>query len=382
MAKIKKILHQLNLKGIGGVQQSFIPFFHKAIKDGKYLHRISGFYDIDEDYVSVQNFYTNLKKNPIAAIQFFEALISKDTIVHFYNNLESRKLSYILNFLPCCNVVLHERGRAWNVPNDRIKVYQDNVNNSDIVLVNSFAAKNMLVKRFLVSEKKIHVIYNGFISKFHEKPSFVAHDSNSRVKVGFIGRFDTPKGIHTLIDAAKLLPNCDFHIAGDGILYHALINRALNYSNIYFHGRVNTPIDFINSVDIVVVPSIREPLGNVAIEAGFCRKAVIASNVDGLSEIIEDKVSGVLIRPTCQIAENLNVVGSVPIPEYVYDPVTKDLVVPKELDSNILANEINTLANNESLRFKYGSALYDTVIDKFSIENYFSNLSRVYNGFS
>ena len=43
---------------------------------------------------------------------------------------------------------------------------------------------------------------------------------------------------------------------------------------------------FLSKIDILVVPSIREPFGNVIVEAGFSGKAVIASKIDGIPEII------------------------------------------------------------------------------------------------
>jgi L-malate glycosyltransferase len=49
--------------------------------------------------------------------------------------------------------------------------------------------------------------------------------------------------------------------------------------------------------DLFVLPSRSEPFGIVVAEALACRKAVVASSVGGIPEIIEDGVSGVLVKP-------------------------------------------------------------------------------------
>jgi len=49
--------------------------------------------------------------------------------------------------------------------------------------------------------------------------------------------------------------------------------------------------------DMIVVPSLREPFGRVAVEAMLAERPVIASNVDGLSEIVLDGETGILVPP-------------------------------------------------------------------------------------
>ena len=79
-------------------------------------------------------------------------------------------------------------------------------------------------------------------------------------------------------------------------------------------GRVKDPYDFLKQIDLLIVPSIREPFGNICIEAGLCKTPVLASNIDGIPEIIKHNFSGELITPT----DNLTVKSArnvAPIPE-------------------------------------------------------------------
>ena len=88
-------------------------------------------------------------------------------------------------------------------------------------------------------------------------------------------------------------------------------------------GHIKDSYKFLKSIDLLIVPSIREPFGNIILEAGLCKIPVLAALVDGIPEIIKNNYSGHLIKPTKKLSLNLNVAGSLPIPEKVYDPISK-----------------------------------------------------------
>ena len=161
-----------------------------------------------------------------------------------------------------------------------------------------------------------------------------------------------------------------FFIAGDGVLEKDLKIRANGYENINFMGRSN-PIEFISKMDVIVVPSIREPLGNVIIESGFCSKPVIASKVDGIPEIITNNKNGILLNPKNEITFKSKQKNAVPVPDYVVNFETKELVKPKEIDQKDLIKAIYKLKNDDKLRLKLSKNLNQTVKKKFSLESYF-----------
>ena len=133
-------------------------------------------------------------------------------------------------------------------------------------------------------------------------------------------------------------------------------------------------------MDLIVVPSIREPLGNVIIESGYCKKPVIASNVDGIAEIIESDVNGILIDPDKEITVREAVENEVPIPNVVINPTTQELQDPREIDPLKVCKSIVFLASNPSIRNSYGTNLYHTVKNKFNLENYFEKMEEIYEG--
>ncbi len=374
----KKIIHQLSLSDIGGVQRSFSLYFMYALKKNYFHHRIYSMHDLISNFSSLGKYYNNINQSLINKIKFIFFIFSKNYIIHFYNNLGSRSLNKILNIFPSSNIIFHERGAAWNAKDEDIKIYRSNVTNAKVVLANSNASKIMLNKRFGINKSKIKVIYNGFLN---QNDNYILKNTkrySKKFSIGYAGRLDTPKGVHVLIEAAKKLKKYDFFLAGNGPLKNLLKNLAKNNKNIHFVDRVKQPLDFISKMDIMVVPSIREPLGNIIIESGYCKKPVIATNVDGIPEIIENGVSGILITPDKKLSFFKLPKNSVPIPKFVINPLTLKLQPPKEIDPKKLCKYIIKLEKNSSLRKKYGEKLYKTVSKKFNIENYSKKLEVIY----
>lgn len=122
----------------------------------------------------------------------------------------------------------------------------------------------------------------------------------------FAGRHVYDKGVDVLIEAARILlqrrGDAKFVVAGDGPMRMHLEQLARSYGlgdKVLFTGRI--PDDALyramKLADIVVVPSRYEPFGIVALEAMAAAKPVIASRVGGLSEIVVDGETGILVPP-------------------------------------------------------------------------------------
>lgn len=120
------------------------------------------------------------------------------------------------------------------------------------------------------------------------------------LKVGYMGRLDSTKGIELLIEAflrAKL-GAAELFIGGTGqASYEATLKARYGNSRVTFLGRVQ-PGDFFPSVDVVVVPSLwNEPLGMVTAEAFAFSTPVIASHRGGIPELVIDGENGLLFDP-------------------------------------------------------------------------------------
>lgn len=104
--------------------------------------------------------------------------------------------------------------------------------------------------------------------------------------LGAYGRFHPQKGFDTLLAAVARLPAEQFQlfIGGSGEQESLLLEQAKAYPHILMCGVINKVPQFLQSCDLVVVPSRYEPFGLVCLEAKAAGRPVLVSDVDGLPE--------------------------------------------------------------------------------------------------
>jgi len=76
-----------------------------------------------------------------------------------------------------------------------------------------------------------------------------------------------------------------------------LIKELKLESNVFLMGRVDKAVQYCKAFDIFLLASISEALGYALIEAGMGAVPVVATDVGGIPEVVEDMVSGVLVQP-------------------------------------------------------------------------------------
>jgi glycosyltransferase involved in cell wall biosynthesis len=154
---------------------------------------------------------------------------------------------------------------------------------------------------------KIHLTYNGVpLKALHEAPVPMRPPYNLLA----LGRFVGKKGYDYLLRACKLLADSglDFHLtmAGDGPKARQLkhLSNQLGVSDrVSFPGFVNYDrvSELFRAADVFVMPSVidssgdRDGIPTVIMEALLHRVPVIATDVSGISEVIEDGTTGLLI---------------------------------------------------------------------------------------
>jgi glycosyltransferase involved in cell wall biosynthesis len=120
------------------------------------------------------------------------------------------------------------------------------------------------------------------------------------VVVGMIGRFVPQKGHKYLLEISKEIvekkPGTIFLLVGDGPLLDEM-KRTYNYPWIVYAGiRKDMPAIY-QCIDILALPSLYEGLPMVVLEAMACRRAVIASCVGEIPDVITDRATGLLLKP-------------------------------------------------------------------------------------
>lgn len=177
-----------------------------------------------------------------------------------------------------------------------------------LIAVSSFI-KNHLIKKYGKKDLFIDVIYNGVEEELDHYPD---QKNDEKYILGF-GRLDYEKGFDILIKALIFLTDKvalpKLILVGEGNEENKLRLLAEEHNiNVEFVKSNSTPWETIKNSLFVVVPSREEPLGLVILEAGLIGKAIIASNVGGIPEVIDDDKSGLLFENGnyFQLAELLN----------------------------------------------------------------------------
>lgn len=135
-----------------------------------------------------------------------------------------------------------------------------------------------------VPADRIEVVHTGV-----DLPTPVARTPGP-FTVGHLGAFTREKGQDIAIAAARLLPQVRFILAGDGPLREEL--RIAAPPNVEFPGFVADLADFFSRIDLFVMPSRWEAWGLAALEAMAYGVPVVASDIQGLAEIVEQGRSG------------------------------------------------------------------------------------------
>jgi glycosyltransferase involved in cell wall biosynthesis len=225
-----------------------------------------------------------------------------------------------------------------------------------IIAVSDGVRKEML--RYGVPNEKIRVIDNGIdLTRFGDTilPETIREEFGIKkgvMVIGTIGNLGAEKGHVYLLQAAKdIVKNVGpvkFFFVGDGPLRGWLENEATQLGiadNVIFTGyRTDIP-DLLSIMDVFVLPSVKEGLPMVLLEAMAARKAIVTTRVGAIPKVV-DHGNGILVEPR---------------------------------DVSGLQKAIVNLLTNEEKRRDYASAGYETVRMQFSSERMGSEYFDLYN---
>ncbi|PCJ82685.1 MAG: hypothetical protein COA49_01085 [Bacteroidetes bacterium] len=148
-----------------------------------------------------------------------------------------------------------------------------------------------------VKKQEIVTIPNGIeecMVLSQQKLSLIDSIDVEALKIVFIGRGEKGKGFDILISALKCLKRpLVIRIIGGWEEEEGMTHKMIFHGEITSHDRI---IEIIDDSDILVLPSLSEGMPTVILEAMARGKAIIATDVGAVSELV-DESNGVLISP-------------------------------------------------------------------------------------
>lgn len=190
---------------------------------------------------------------------------------------------------------------------------------ADHVMAVSQAVRDYMMKVDGIRRNDIEVVYLGFdfekMSPDREERARVRSEfgfGDDDLVIGYVGNFAKGKGHVQLIKAfskiTKENPDAKLFFIGRGML-DQVKEAASEFSSdrIIFAGWRDDVAACLNAMDIFVQPSLSEAFSQVLVEAMGVGLPVIATDVGGAAEVIDDGVNGILIKPNdvAAIADNV-----------------------------------------------------------------------------
>lgn len=168
---------------------------------------------------------------------------------------------------------------------------------SDAYIVPSEALKEVM-QHTPIPQDKIHVVHNLL------EPEFEAADPHFEGGnyLLFVGRMVKEKGLHYLLEALQSFRDLELRVMGDGpdMDYYKAMARRMGLTKIRFFGSISMEElqhHYRDCLALVQPCNWFESYGLTVIEAQAHGKPVIASRIGGITELIEQDVSGLLIEP-------------------------------------------------------------------------------------
>lgn len=162
--------------------------------------------------------------------------------------------------------------------------------------------------RFPLSKGKINLIHNGiekieFFDKDSARTSLLKRKTAGNPSIGTISELHSNKGLDSAILAFNEVkvssPKARFIIIGEGEERENLTNLIKKLEledSVFLLGHIDRASRYLKMFDLFVLSSITEALGYVLLEAGMAGIPVVATNVGGIPDIVENMKTGILVK--------------------------------------------------------------------------------------
>ena len=222
--------------------------------------------------------------------------------------------------------------------------YRSTLKRSDAVIFQNPDDMCKFVELNLVSPELAHLIISSGVDIVRYSSGGDRINQNGTLRVLMVTRLLWQKGVREFIDAAVQVkskhPNVSFQLAGEWDPVHPdavdkrSLDQAVEMGYIDFLGYLTDMPEQLRDVDVFVLPSYREGVPRVLLEAAACGVSVVTTDVPGCREVVIHGETGLLVPPR---------------------------------DNQALAQAIEVLINDQELRYQMGKNARKFVEKKFDI---------------
>lgn len=311
----------------------------------------------DMNGVELGKIYTTYLDTTLASVKEFQP-----EIIHAFHTAFLPPVARLVKVLYGIRFVITTHGSDLHyLARDRrlIGLIKDAIAVSALITANSAFTRKWFLQMFGSEwSRKIRTIPGGvYLEEYRRNEEQIQlinkkYNLEGKRVVLFTGRLTVHKGVEFLIKASRQIHG-EVLILGDGPERGNLekLQQNLNVSNVHILGYMK-PDEQVNfkayyaRADVYVAPSTwHEPLGLVILEAMAAKTPVVATRMGGISSLIKDGYNGYLVkaRSATQIAE-----------------------------------KVNLLLDNNSLREKMCQRAYETVATKFTWDKLAESFERIY----
>jgi len=170
--------------------------------------------------------------------------------------------------------------------------------------------KESIKKEYGIPHNKIPMVYNG-IDFARCSVKKIYNESDNSLTILHVGRFAPQKNHFDLIngfyDVAKKYPSVKLKLIGIGELegkIKSLVNSLELSKQVEFLGSQNNVYEYMNNADIFILPSLWEGMPITIIEAMGTGVPIIASNVGGIPDMLENNKNALIIEPNSESITN------------------------------------------------------------------------------
>lgn len=216
--------------------------------------------------------------------------------------------------------------------------------------------KKFFDEKNITKNNATQVLPGSGINLNHFTPSH--EQANKKFTFLLISRLIHDKGILEYIDAIKILKEkgieADFQLLGNKDVEHKrgipedLINEWIDNNIVEYLGSTNDVRPFINQADCVVLPSYREGTPRSLLEAASSAKPIVATNVAGCTNVVENNVNGLLckVKDAKDLADKLEEMANMPQEKVKEMGSASRKLVEERFDEKIVIDSyLNTISS-------------------------------------